>query len=193
MSETIYGIYEEDLKKEESIVLGTIEEIRKDMEERTGMDPVEHCLSRIKSDSSMREKLVRKGLEVNTENALHAVHDAIGIRVVCPFVNDVYAIARALEEKYELVEEKDYIRNVKPNGYRSLHVILRTENGYYAEVQLRTISMDTWAALEHHLKYKKNTGSETALIVSELKRCADELESTDLTMQTIKDMITGEL
>jgi len=84
MSETIYGIYEEDLKKEESIVLGTIEEIRKDMEERTGMDPVEHCLSRIKSDSSMREKLVRKGLEVNTENALHAVHDAIGIRVVCP-------------------------------------------------------------------------------------------------------------
>ncbi len=87
------------------------------------------------------------------------------------------------------MKEKDYIRRAKPNGYRSYHMILRTQSGYYAEIQLRTISMDTWAALEHHLKYKKNLGGHVDLIVSELKRCADELASTDLSMQTIRDMI----
>ena len=88
-----------------------------------------------------------------------------------------------------IIKEKDYIRRAKPNGYRSYHMILRTKAGYFAEIQLRTISMDTWAALEHHLKYKKSVGSRAALIEEELKRCADELASTDLSMQTIRDMI----
>lgn len=68
-------------------------------------------------------------------------------------------------------------------------MILRVDGKYHAEIQLRTISMDTWAALEHHLKYKKDVGDKQSLIVSELKRCADELASTDLSMQTIRDMI----
>ena len=91
----------------------------------------------------------------------------------------------------EVVQEKDYIRRAKPNGYRSLHLIIRIR-GYFAEIQLRTISMDTWAALEHHMKYKKDiSGSNTDLLVSELKRCADELASTDVSMQTLRDMIRG--
>ena len=92
----------------------------------------------------------------------------------------------------EIVEVKDYIRHAKENGYRSLHLILKVRGRFYAEIQLRTISMDTWAALEHHLKYKKTVSGNSGLIVSELKRCADELASTDLSMQTIRDMILEE-
>ena len=92
----------------------------------------------------------------------------------------------------ELIREKDYIRHAKPNGYRSLHLIVRIEGRYYAEFQLRTISMDTWAALEHHMKYKKKVSDNTGLLVNELKRCADELASTDISMQTLRDMIRAE-
>ena len=108
-------------------------------------------------------------------------------------MDDVYAIRDylSLRKDIEIVSEKDYIRNVKPNGYRSLHLIVK-KDGYYAEIQLRTISMDTWAALEHHIRYKKNIGGNTALIFEELKRCADELASTDVSMQTIRSMINGE-
>lgn len=68
-------------------------------------------------------------------------------------------------------------------------MIVRVDGRYPAEIQLRTISMDTWAALEHHLKYKKDIGGNLDLITGELKRCADELASTDASMQTIRDMI----
>ena len=125
------------------------------------------------------------------ESALYEIHDAVGIRIVCTFIDDIYTIRdRLIALPYiRLIEEKDYIRQVKPNGYRSLHLILQVEDTYYAEIQLRTISMDTWAAMEHHLKYKKNLNRNTDLIVRELKRCADELASTDESMQTLRDMI----
>ena len=96
-----------------------------------------------------------------------------------------------LAQAYPVIEEKDYIRHAKPNGYRSLHLILRC-GAYPVEIQLRTISMDTWAALEHHLKYKKTLHGNTALLAEELKRCADELASTDISMQTLRDMILEE-
>ncbi|MCR5608081.1 MAG: GTP pyrophosphokinase family protein [Lachnospiraceae bacterium] len=168
-----------------------IENMRKELKVKIGMDPVEHYLTRIKKEESMREKCVRKGFPVNMNSALVEIKDAIGVRIVCAFVDDVYAIRNYIKEsgKYEVVEEKDYIRHSKPNGYRSYHMIIKMNNRFFAEIQLRTISMDTWAALEHHLKYKKEVGASTELIVSELKRCADELASTDLSMQTIRDMI----
>ena len=161
------------------------------MEQKLSMDPVEHCLCRIKSEESMREKCRRNNLPETAESALEVLTDAIGLRIVCAFVDDVYTIRDYLKasDEYEVIKEKDYIRRAKPNGYRSYHMILRTKAGYFAEIQLRTISMDTWAALEHHLKYKKSVGSRAALIEEELKRCADELASTDLSMQTIRDMI----
>ena len=156
-----------------------------------GMDPIEHLLGRIKSEESMREKCRRKGLPETPESALEKIHDAIGLRVVCAFLDDVYTIRDRLLAlpRIRLVEEKDYIRHVKPNGYRSFHMIIIVDEKTYAEIQLRTISMDTWAALEHHLKYKKEIGRGTALISAELKRCADELASTDSSMQTLRDMI----
>ena len=191
MSESIYGSYLPELEMVMRELQESIDKLREEIREETGMDPVEHCLARIKSEESMREKCRRKMLPEDTEVALTQIYDAVGLRVVCAFIDDIYRIRDHLVQQpgTEVVEEKDYIRNVKPNGYRSYHMILRIHGKFYAEVQLRTISMDTWAALEHHLRYKKQLGGNTSLIESELKRCADELASTDLSMQTIRDMI----
>ena len=189
--ESIYGEHLAEMERIRQEIQTCIDELREKLKKESGLEPVEHCLSRIKTEESMREKCRRKGIPETTESALFTIHDAIGFRIVCAFLNDVYLIRDTLVslENYTLVEEKDYIRHVKPNGYRSLHLILREEKGYYVEIQLRTISMDTWAALEHQLKYKRNLSGNESLIVSELKRCADTLASTDISMQTIRDMI----
>lgn len=160
-------------------------------------DPVEHCKGRIKSAESMMEKLSKKGLPVTAEAALTEVYDAVGIRIVCQFVDDVYQMVDILkrQEDIEIIKEKDYIANPKENGYRSYHLIVSipvhlpdcTRN-LYAEIQLRTIAMDCWAALEHELRYKK-TVANPELLAEELKRCSDEMASTDLTMQTIRRML----
>jgi ppGpp synthetase/RelA/SpoT-type nucleotidyltranferase len=188
---SIYGTSGPLLEETMQMVLEEITKIRNEMAGELGMDPVEHLLGRIKSEESMREKCRRKGLPETPESALEKIHDAIGLRVVCAFLDDVYTIRDRLLAlpRIRLVEEKDYIRHVKPNGYRSFHMIIIVDEKIYAEIQLRTISMDTWAALEHHLKYKKEMGGNTALILAELKRCADELASTDSSMQTLRDMI----
>ncbi len=188
------GIYGSHLPRMEAVkdkLFAVIENTRRELTEKNGMDPAEHVLARIKSEESMREKCRRQGLPETEESALVRIHDAIGLRVVCAFLDDVYAMRDALAsaDGVEIVQEKDYIRAAKPNGYRSYHMILRLD-GYFAEIQLRTISMDTWAALEHHLTYKK--GEPGTLIRAELKRCADELASTDVSMQTLRDMILNE-
>ena len=191
------NIYGDNLPRMQAVmdeVLGYIREVRDQLKAKYGSDPVEHCLSRIKTEDSMREKCRRQGLPETEESALSVIHDAIGIRVVCAFLSDVYAVRDYLTSipVLTVVEEKDYIRHAKPNGYRSLHMIFRHTCGLYVEIQLRTISEDTWAALEHNIKYKKEIGGNTALLVKELKRCADELASTDLSMQTLRDMIYEE-
>lgn len=149
----------------------------------------------------MREKCDRKGLPQTAQSALHHIYDAIGIRIVCCFLDDIYRAIDFLKSQPDIrvVEEKDYIRNVKPNGYRSYHLILELQVPYedvtganpgrfYAEVQLRTIAMDSWASLEHQMKYKQDI-KNPQLIVRELKRCADELASCDVSMQTIRNLI----
>jgi len=189
--ESIYGDHLPAMLETMNELMAEIDIIRKEMTRSMDMDPVEHCLSRIKSEESMREKCRRRGLPESEESALMQIFDAIGIRIVCAFLDDVYTIRDRLRQLpgVEVVQEKDYIRHAKPNGYRSYHMILRVHGKYYAEIQLRTISMDTWAALEHHMKYKKTISGNVDLITRELKRCADELASTDVSMQTIRDMI----
>ena len=196
--DSVYGKYEKDLER----ILGRLEQMlahaNKEVFEKTGDHLYEHMSSRIKSEESMREKCIRRGLPVTWESALVELKDAIGIRVVCSFIEDIYQLRKAFEgfENCRIVEEKDYIRHAKPNGYRSYHLILeiddpQNENGpmkFYAEIQLRTIAMDSWAALEHKLKYKKNIKNQEMIGV-ELKRCADELAGCDLSMQTIRDLI----
>ncbi len=191
---SIYGDALPMLEETKQYLMDSIQSIRAEMTSQSSFDPVEHCLARIKSEDSMREKCRRKGLPETSQSALEEIHDAVGLRIVCAFIKDVYEIKEYIKKlnDIEVIEEKDYISHVKPNGYRSYHMILRFRQKVYAEIQLRTISMDTWAALEHHLKYKKQIGNRQDLIVKELKRCADELASTDLSMQTIRDMILSD-
>ncbi len=196
MSETssIYGRHLPEMESVMNSILNSIGVLRRRMAEKTDSDPIDHCLARIKTDESMRAKCRLHNLPETEESALNEIHDAIGIRIVCAFVSDVYTILNYLKSLPDIsvVTEKDYIRHAKPNGYRSYHMIVRFKEKYYVEIQLRTISMDTWAALEHQLKYKKTVSGNEDLITSELKRCADELASTDVSMQTIRDMIYEE-
>ncbi len=191
MENSIYGSHLPEMKQILSEMTQRIESLRKKITDEEGMDPVEHFLFRLKTEESMREKCRRNNLPETTESALHVLRDAIGLRIVCAFIQDVYRMRDAIVAYPDLsvVEEKDYIKNSKSNGYRSYHLILKTSTGYFVEIQLRTASMDTWAALEHHLKYKKQVRGNQTLIEAELKRCADELASTDVSMQAIRDLI----
>ena len=204
--ETIYGENRVQLEALEREIVASIESLRQQIISEMDLDPIEHCLTRIKSEDSMREKCRRYGLPETTRSALVDIHDALGVRVVCAFCSDVFVVRDHLASLpgFTVFNEKDYIRTAKPNGYRSYHLILRTTDGrvpvgcgdadgFFVEVQIRTISMDTWAALEHQLKYKKQAPANEKLIVNELKRCADELASTDLSMQALRDLILGEL
>lgn len=197
----IYGEYRPHLERIMEKIAEQIRAYSRDAKERTGSSIYEHLLYRIKGDESMRQKCQRKGLPETAISALWDIHDAIGFRIVCRFIDDVYENIRRLRalSQCTIIEEKDYIRQTKPNGYRSYHIILavtvpfsdvkgNNPGTYFVEVQLRTIAMDTWASLEHEMKYKKNI-RHSELISRELKRCADELASCDLSMQTIRDLI----
>ena len=196
--ESVYGTYERDLERILGFLEEKLEEANRNAYERTGEYLYEHISGRIKSEESMREKCLRRGLPQTWQSALFELKDAIGIRVVCSFVEDIYELRKAFEgfECCRIVEEKDYIRHAKPNGYRSYHLILEIDDSaheegpgkLFAEIQLRTIAMDSWASLEHKLKYKKNIKNQE-MIGLELKRCADELAGCDLSMQTIRDLI----
>lgn len=202
--ENIYGKYFSTL---ETIMENIVEKIKAYNEEeikKNGEAAYEHLIYRIKSPDSMSEKCTRKSLPQTTYSALHEIQDAIGIRIVCRFVNDVYTNLKYIKnlKDVRIIEEKDYIKNVKPNGYRSYHVIIeitqpfedvtgRNPGHFFAEIQIRTIAMDTWASLEHQMKYKHNIRNSD-LIVRELKRCADELAACDISMQTIRNLIKAD-
>lgn len=150
--------------------------------------------SRIKTPQSMMEKLKKKNLSICADAALHQVNDAVGIRIICSFFDDIYRISQWIQEQewLEIVKIKDYIAYPKKNGYRSYHMIVFLPHlDVTAEIQIRTIALDFWASLEHQMKYKHKIENEQ-LIRSELKRCADEIASVDLSMQTIKDLIQKE-
>ena len=201
MENTIYGEYEEYLPLILEEFSDRIIQKNKIIKEDTGFKLFEHFVTRVKTPSSMEEKCVRKGLPVTTESALKNVRDGIGLRIVCGFVDDIYKIVDLIREfdDCQIIAEKDYIQNAKPNGYRSYHLIIdyqtsypdclgNEQGNYFIEIQLRTIVMDSWASLEHQMKYKHDI-KDPKRIVRELKRCADELASCDLSMQTIRNLI----
>lgn len=179
--------------------LSCLHMIRRYQVSRGRCDPVASFQARIKSAESMKAKLARQNLPVTADSALQNVWDAAGVRLVCPFTQNIdqtVALIRRIPG-IRILREKDYIRHPKPNGYRSYHMILSLPLRFlekapghpvWLEVQLRTIAMDCWASIEHQLKYKHDVANQ-ALIVQELKRCADEMASTDLSLQTIRDLI----
>lgn len=178
--------------------LSCMDMIRRYEEQLGNRDPVASFQTRIKSAESMRQKLQRLAFPITAESAMKNVFDAAGVRLVCPFIQDIDRTAELIRAIpcVQIQTEKDYIRSPKPNGYRSYHMILamplrflgNSQKNVWLEVQLRTIAMDCWANIEHQLKYKQNIPDQ-ALLVQELKRCADEITSTDLSLQTIRDLI----
>lgn len=160
-------------------------------------NPFEAIKSRLKSPESIAEKLQRKGLPLTAQSIEENLFDVAGIRVICSFPDDIYHLAELLIQQDDiiLVREKDYIRNPKENGYRSLHLILdipiflsNEKKHMKVEVQFRTIAMDFWASLEHKLKYKKNIDEADEIGIL-LKECADSIEGLDYKMQDIRKRI----
>ncbi|MHC1681938.1 MAG: GTP pyrophosphokinase family protein [Clostridiaceae bacterium] len=157
-------------------------------------NPIEYMKSRVKSPKSIIDKLFRKRLPLSIESARENLSDIAGIRVICSFISDIYEIAEMLkrQEDITLIEEKDYIKDPKQNGYRSLHMVLEIPIFFSdhvkparVEVQIRTIAMDFWASLEHKLHYK--TGEKVPqYIKDDLKECADIITETDIKMQNIQ-------
>ena len=176
-----------------------LEILDQDLNLKKHRNPIHHIESRLKTPASIYEKIGRYGYEATLENMERYILDIAGIRVICPYIQDVYSLFELLnrQDDLEIVKVKDYIASPKPNGYRSLHVIARIpvffmdkKESIPVEIQLRTLAMDFWAALEHQLKYKQQIGDEET-IVAELKRCADETSSTDINLLALRELITA--
>ena len=164
-------------------------------------NPIESIKSRVKDYDSIVRKLEKLGLPITIESAEENLQDVAGVRVICSFVDDIYRIEECFlsQEDVTLIKRKDYIKNPKPSGYRSLHLIIKTpiytENGkkdMFVEIQLRTIAMDFWASLEHKLRYKKDIDPKTAEeLADELEACAKVSAELDEKMLHIRDRIAG--
>jgi putative GTP pyrophosphokinase len=156
-------------------------------------NPIEHVKSRVKSPESIFKKVQRKNLDLSLISIQENIKDIAGIRVTCSFVSDIYKISEMLQTQKDikLLDCKDYIQNPKPNGYRSLHLILEIpvfmsdgEQLIPVEIQIRTIAMDFWASLEHKIFYKYNKEVPQSLL-SELKEAATTAAELDVKMEQI--------
>ena len=163
-------------------------------------NPIEHIKARIKTPESIVKKLKRYGQESTIDNMVKYINDIAGIRIICSFTSDIYRIADMIRDQKDIqvIAVKDYITYPKASGYKSYHMLVtvpvflsdRTVD-VKVEIQIRTVAMDFWASLEHQLKYKKEIG-HAAMMSGELKQCADDIASVDLSMQTIRDIIEAE-
>lgn len=162
-------------------------------------NPIETIKTRLKSPESIMEKMQRRGLPMESSAIENSLYDIAGVRVICPFIDDIYLLSDCLlaQDDVKLIEKKDYIENPKKNGYRSLHLIVEVPIFLYnekrlmkVEVQLRTIAMDFWASLEHRIRYKKDIDEELAEKLSaDLKDCAETSAQLDIRMENIKNRI----
>lgn len=158
-------------------------------------NPIESISSRMKSKTSLMRKIKRYGLPLDFPSIQDGINDIAGVRIICSFIEDIYELEKQflMQDDVKLLRRKDYIENPKESGYRSLHLIvevpifLKNEKRHMkVEVQMRTIAMDFWAALEHKIRYKKDIpDEEIKKISSELKDCAEAANELDLRMQRI--------
>ena len=162
-------------------------------------NPIDAVEARLKTPESILEKMGRKGIDFSVEAIEKHIDDIAGIRVICSFESDVYLIAESLlrQTDVQLIERIDYIANPKPNGYRSLHLVIAIPIFLYdetrtmkVEVQLRTMAMDLWASLEHRLAYKKDRPAEAEeLMRRNLLECADLSARIDLLMEETRSLV----
>jgi putative GTP pyrophosphokinase len=160
-------------------------------------NPIEYVKKRRKTPESIVKKLQRHNLEVSVENMVEHINDVAGIRIVCSFTSDIYRLADMIASQDDLtvLEVKDYIKYPKASGYKSYHMIVTVPVflsdrvvDTKVEVQIRTIAMDFWASLDHHLRYKKNV-KDIESISEELKACAEIIAQTDEDMLRIRKRI----
>lgn len=162
-------------------------------------NPIETIKKRIKTPESIAEKLERRGLSFTFENVEREINDIAGIRVICPFISDIYALVDCFLklDGITLLDKKDYIKTPKGNGYRSLHLIVGipvtlqdAKRMMKVEIQLRTIAMDFWASLDHRLSYKKEMDPAiTKQLHQELIACSDESARLDERMEAVRNAI----
>ena len=162
-------------------------------------NPIEDIKSRVKSMDSLIKKIRRKDIPITLSSIEENIHDIAGVRVICSFPDDIYMLADCLlsQDDITLLEKKVYIKNPKPGGYRSLHLIISVpiflqegKRNVTVEVQLRTIAMDFWASLEHKLRYKKNIPADKAqYLEEEMSACAKISADLDMRMQHVRDVI----
>ena len=174
-----------------------LEVLNDELSIRNSRNPIEFIESRIKRPLSIVDKLKRYGEPVNVESIERSLNDVAGIRVICPLIDDIYSVADMLlsQDDITLIKKKDYIENPKPNGYRSLHLILEVpvffsnqKKPMRVEVQIRTIAMDFWSSVDHQLKYKHDVPNADELS-AQLKECADIISQTDMRMLAIKNQL----
>lgn len=160
-------------------------------------NPIEHTSSRVKSPESIFKKAFRKNIGLSLENIEKEIHDIAGIRITCSFRSDIHRVAKMLmsQQDIEVVEVKDYIKNPKPNGYQSLHLILKVPvfmsdrvNHVFVEVQIRTIAMDFWASLEHKIYYKYDK-EVPARLTDELREAAISATELDQKMEALHEEV----
>ena len=175
-------------------MLYRIEALNKDFSRKYQNDPIHHIQSRIKTAGSIEGKLRRQQLDPTIENARDTLTDIAGIRVICHFIKDIDWIVDIIKRQKDLIilKERDYIRNPKPNGYRSYHIVFGVPvyhtdgmDYYPVELQLRTMSMDFWASMEHRICYKKEPRQPMAqeMLVEEFLGYARQLEEIEAQME----------
>lgn len=159
-------------------------------------NPIEFVKARLKQPESIMNKLVRFGLE-NTLQSLVKIPDIAGVRIVVTYIDDLYEVANMLakQDDIKLLKIKNYVKNPKDNGYRSLHLLVEVpvffadeKKHVQVEVQVRTLAMDLWATLEHDIEYKNNLDFQ--ILKEELKQCADIIFDVEERMQNIKTKMT---
>ena len=173
------------------------EVLNEELSYKAGRNPIESISSRVKRPLSIVGKLRRRGLPLTVETIEQNLDDVAGVRVICSFIDDIYAVAEmfARQDDVTVLEVKDYIRKPKQNGYRSYHMIVQIpvffsdgKRPMRVEIQLRTVAMDFWASLEHQMKYKKDSADRPE-ISAELRSCAETIAATDARMLGIRKRI----
>ena len=178
-----------------------LEVLNDELSVKNQRNPIEMIKSRVKKPVSIVEKLQRRGFEVSLDSMEKNLDDVAGIRIICSFVDDIYEVADMLvrQDDVTVIMVKDYIKNPKPNGYRSYHMIIEipvffsdSKKPIRVEVQIRTIAMDFWASLDHQLKYKKSFIDDNGEISEELRKCANVIAETDQKMLAIRKRIEAQ-
>ena len=185
----IMMVYESAIKQIET----KLDILNKESSVKRTRNPISTIKSRIKSPESIANKLQKKGFPVTFDSMMKNLNDIAGVRVICPYISDIYSVRDMLLKQPDLtlIKQNDYIEEPKESGYRSLHLVMeipvylsKTEHHVRVEIQLRTIAMDFWASLEHQLHYK-NSAHVPDSVRRELFRVAETIAMTDREMEEI--------